>query len=104
MKVPSGRGLPRAAKILVLALAGVVVVVPLVFLMGTSWVEGRGRLGEVLTGPGFSLAVAHSLELAAAATVLSVPVGVAFGAGAPRPADAGRPPVDRRNPAARPHP
>ena len=45
-------------------------------LTRTSWVEGRGRLAEVLTEPGFGTAVAHSLELSAAVTALAVPIGV----------------------------
>jgi iron(III) transport system permease protein len=76
--VRSGRGLARAALALLLASAAVVVVVPLVVLLRTSWVEGHGRLSAVLTDPAFGLAVAHSFELAAAATLISVPVGVAI--------------------------
>ena len=56
--------------------AGIVVAVPIVMLTSTSWVEGRGRLAEVLTEPGFGTAVAHSLALSAVVTGLAVPIGV----------------------------
>ena len=46
-------------------------------LIRTSWVEGRGRVAELLTEPGFRVAVAHSFELSAAVTALAVPIGVA---------------------------
>ena len=53
-------------------------VVPLIALLRTSWVEGHGRLGAVLTDPAFGVAVAHWFELSAAATLISVLVGVAI--------------------------
>jgi iron(III) transport system permease protein len=72
------RGLIWAGWIVLIASAGIVVAVPIVTLTRTSWVEGRGRLAEVLTEPGFGTAVAHSLELSAAVTGLAVPIGVAI--------------------------
>jgi iron(III) transport system permease protein len=62
----------------VLVSAAVLVLIPLAMLIRTSWVEGRGRLAEVVSSPGFGLAVAHSFGLSAAATLLAVPVGVAI--------------------------
>jgi iron(III) transport system permease protein len=76
--VRSGRAWVGAALCLALASAAVLVLIPLAVLIRTSWVEGRGRLADVVSGPGFGLAVAHSFELSAAATLLAVPVGVAI--------------------------
>jgi iron(III) transport system permease protein len=56
--------------------AAIVVIVPLIMLTRTSWLEGSGRLGQLLTEPGLGTAVAHSFELSAAVTALSVPTGV----------------------------
>jgi iron(III) transport system permease protein len=61
-----------------IASAAVIVAVPLLMLTRTSWLEGRGRLAEVLTQPGFGTAVAHSFELSVATTALAVPIGVAI--------------------------
>jgi iron(III) transport system permease protein len=72
------RGLIWAGWSVLIASAGVIVAVPLVMLTRTSWLEGRGRLAEVLTQPGFGTAVAHSFELSAATTALAVPIGVAI--------------------------
>ena len=72
------RGLIWAGWSVLIASAGVIVAVPLLMLTRTSWLEGRGRLGEVLTQPGFGTAVAHSFELSAATTALAVPIGVAI--------------------------
>ena len=72
------RGLLWAGWSVLIGSAAIVVAVPLLMLMRTSWVEGRGRLTEVLTEPGFGTAVAHSFELSAAATGLAVPIGIAI--------------------------
>jgi iron(III) transport system permease protein len=67
-----------AALCLALASAAVLVLTPLAVLIKTSWLEGRGRLAEILGSPGFRSAVLHSFELSAAATLLAVPAGVAI--------------------------
>ncbi len=72
------RGMVWAGWSVLVASAAVVVIVPLIMLIRTSWVEGRGRVAELLTEPGFGIAVAHSFELSAAATALAVPIGVAI--------------------------
>jgi iron(III) transport system permease protein len=72
------RGMVWAGWSVLLASAAIVVIVPLIMLIGTSWVEGRARLAELLTEPGFRTAVAHSFELSAAVTALAVPIGVAI--------------------------
>ena len=71
-------GLARSALALLLACVTAVVVVPMLVLLRTSWVEGRGRLAEVITDPDFGSAVANSFGLSAAVTGLAVPVGVAI--------------------------
>ena len=75
---PGDRGLVRAAWSVLIASAAIVVVVPLLMLTRTSWVEGRARVAELLTEPGFGTAVAHSFQLSAAVTALAVPIGVAI--------------------------
>ena len=72
------RGMVWAGWSVLVASAAIVVIVPLIMLIRTSWVEGRARLAELLTEPGFGIAVAHSFELSAAATALAVPIGVAI--------------------------
>ena len=72
----SGPGLVRLAWVLLLASAAVIVVVPLLALMRTSWVEGRGRLLDVLTAPGFSTIIGHTFALSASVTGLAVAIGV----------------------------
>ena len=71
-------GLARSALALLLACVTAVVVVPMLVLLRTSWVEGRGRLAEVMTDPDFGSAVVNSFGLSAAVTGLAVPVGVAI--------------------------
>jgi iron(III) transport system permease protein len=75
---PGDRGLVWAAWSVLIASAAIVVVVPLLMLTRTSWVEGRARVAELLTEPGFGIAVAHSFQLSAAVTALAVPIGVAI--------------------------
>ena len=72
----SGPGLVRLAWVVQLVSAGVVVLVPLLALIRTSWVEGRGRLLDVLTAPGFGTAVGNTFALSTAVTGLAVPIGV----------------------------
>jgi iron(III) transport system permease protein len=72
------RGIVWAGWSVLVASAALVVIVPLIMLIRTSWVEGRARLAELLTEPGFRTAVAHSFELSAAVTALAVPIGVAI--------------------------
>ena len=76
---PGDRGLVRAAWSVLIASAAIVVVVPLLMLTRTSWVEGRARVAELLTEPGFGTAVAHSFQLSAAVTALAVPNVLASG-------------------------
>ncbi len=52
-----------------------VVVVPLLEMGRTVWLEGSGRLDDLLASPGLGAAVRNSFLLALAATALSVPVG-----------------------------
>ena len=75
------RGMVWAGWSVLVASAAIVVIVPLIMLIRTSWVEGRVRVAELLTEPGFGIAVAHSFELSAAATALAVPIGVAIALG-----------------------
>ena len=75
---PGDRGLVWAAWSVLIASAAIVVVVPLLMLTRTSWVDGRARVAELLTEPGFGKAVAHSFQLSAAVTALAVPIGVAI--------------------------
>jgi len=55
------------------------VLVPLLAMARTVWVEGAGRLDEVVSAPGFTTAVRHTLLLALAVTVLAVPAGTLLG-------------------------
>jgi iron(III) transport system permease protein len=56
----------------------VVVIVPSSALILTSWAEGRGRLLEVMTAPGFGSVIGNTFGLATAVTALAVAVGVAI--------------------------
>src|SRR4029450_11198698 len=47
-------------------------------LLRTSWVEGRGRLAEVVTDPDFGCAVANSFVLSRGVAGLAVPSAVAI--------------------------
>jgi iron(III) transport system permease protein len=70
--------LPVVALAVALAAATVLILIPLAVLIRTSWLEGRDRLADVVSDPGFGSAVAHSLELSTVGTLLAVPVGVAI--------------------------
>ena len=83
-------GVTRAATLLVLASVTAVVAVPVLALVRTAWVEGRGQLRDVLTGPGFGRDVAHTFELAAVVTVLALALGVAMAVALRRPQLPGR--------------
>ncbi len=76
--------------ILTAAAAAAVVVLPLVTMARTAWTEGDGRLGAVLGRPGLEAAVAHTLLLALAVTLLAVPVGTALALVLRRPGLPGR--------------
>lgn len=68
-------GLRRSATTLVTLVAGAVVVAPLLVMAWTVWAEGSGRLADMLSAPGLGDAVAGTVGLAVAVTVLAVPVG-----------------------------
>lgn len=65
----------RGVLALVIALAGVLVVFPLLRLAQTVWQESDGHVTPILTSPGLGTAVAHTLALAAVVTATAVPVG-----------------------------
>lgn len=65
----------RGVLALVIALAGVLVVFPLLRLAQTVWQESDGHVTPILTSPGLATAVAHTLALAAVVTATAVPVG-----------------------------
>ncbi|MEP6815537.1 MAG: ABC transporter permease subunit [Marmoricola sp.] len=56
--------------------AVLVVVLPILVMVRTAWTEGDGALGTVLTRPGIHEAVAHSILLSLAVTLLAVPAGL----------------------------
>lgn len=64
--------------LLVACAAALLVILPLVMMLRTVWIEGEGQLRTVLSRPGLGEAVMHSLGLALAVTVLAVPVGTAL--------------------------
>lgn len=69
------RGL-RGVTLGLVALAAItVVLVPLLVLARTVWVEGGADLDEILTSPGLGTAVRNTFVLAVAVTALAVPVG-----------------------------
>lgn len=68
----------RAVTVLVAVAAVAVVGAPLVVMAWTVLSEGAGRLDDVLRAPGLGEAVAGTLALALAVTVLAVPAGTAL--------------------------
>nr|MBA3529296.1 iron ABC transporter permease [Propionibacteriaceae bacterium] len=84
------RGLRRAAVALVAVAAAMVVLVPLLVMARTVWVEGAGRLGDILTTSGLGSAVENTLLLAAAVTALAVPLGTLLALALRRPDLPGR--------------
>lgn len=85
-----GRGLQRAAVVLVVGAALAVVVVPLLVMGRTVWVEGSGRLVDIAAAPGLGTAIKNTSLLALAATALSVPVGTLLALALRRPGLPGR--------------
>lgn len=73
-----GRGLRAAAVGLVAIAAALVVVAPLLEMARTVWAEGADDLDAVLAAPGLLVAVRNTFVLAAAVTVLAVPIGTAL--------------------------
>ncbi len=65
----------RGAAALVASAAVVLVILPLLEMARTAWVEGAGLLDTVLARPGLAQAMSNSFLLAAAVTLLSVPTG-----------------------------
>jgi len=55
--------------------AAMVVLVPLLVMARTVWVEGSADLDDILTSPGLGTAVKNTFLLAVAVTVLAVPLG-----------------------------
>jgi len=70
-----GRSLRGAAVVLVVTAATAVVVLPLLVMARTVWVEGSGLLGDILAAPGLLPAVQNTFLLALAVTAGSVPLG-----------------------------
>ena len=73
------------ATALVLALTAFLVVFPILRLVQTALTEDRGSIGTVLTSPGLGRAVANTLLLAVAVTVIAVPVGAGMALAMRRP-------------------
>jgi iron(III) transport system permease protein len=82
--------LRQTVLVLVAAAAAVVVLVPLLVMGRTVWVEGSGQFAEMLTAPGLGSAVRNTFVLALAVTVLAVPMGVLLALGLRRPDLPGR--------------
>ncbi len=78
-------GLRRAAAGLVAVAVTALVLVPLLTMVRTVWVEGRGRRAETLAAPGLGAAVEHTLVLAAVVTAAAVPLGTLFALALRRP-------------------
>ncbi|MCW2796071.1 MAG: transrane component of transporter [Nocardioides sp.] len=70
--------------------AALVVVLPLVRMARTAWIEGSGQFGDVISRPGLGTTVTHSILLAVAVTVLSVPGGALLAIALRRPDVPGR--------------
>ena len=74
---PASAGAGQRAGVLVLGvLAGVLVVVPILRLAQTAVAEGAGSVGRIVTAAGMAEAVLNTIVLAAAVTLLAVPLGV----------------------------
>jgi iron(III) transport system permease protein len=72
-------GAARAgAAVAALAVAGALVVVPLLRLAGVAWSAGGDGLARVVASPSFGAAVRNTLVLAAAVTLAAVPLGTAL--------------------------
>ncbi|MGI8625550.1 MAG: ABC transporter permease subunit, partial [Geodermatophilaceae bacterium] len=84
------RGLRGATAGLVALAAAMVVLVPLLVLARTVWVEGSADLDDILTSPGLGTAVKNTFVLAVAVTVIAVPVGTLLALALRRPDLPGR--------------
>jgi iron(III) transport system permease protein len=71
----TGGTLRNASAVTVVVVATLLLVVPLVVMGRTVWVEGSGHLGEILTSPGLGTAVRNTFALAAVVTAFAVPIG-----------------------------
>lgn len=69
------RSLRGATLGLVAVAAAAVVLVPLIVMARTVWLEGGPDLGEILTAPGLAKSVRNSFVLAVAVTAVAVPIG-----------------------------
>jgi len=70
--------------------AAMVVLVPLLVMARTVWVEGSADLDDILTSPGLGTAVKNTFLLAVAVTVLAVPLGTLLALALRRPDLPGR--------------
>jgi len=84
------RGLRGATAGLVALAAALVVLVPLLVMARTVWVEGSADLDDILTSPGLGTAVKNTFLLAVAVTVLAVPLGTLLALALRRPDLPGR--------------
>lgn len=80
----------RAGLLTVGAVVALLVVLPVSRLIYVVWVEGSGSLDEVFGRPGLGEAVVNTVLLAAAVTVVAVPVGTLVALGLRRPDVPGR--------------
>lgn len=83
-------GLRRTAVALVVAAVIGLVLVPLLVMGRTVWVEGAGQLGDILASPGLARAVSNTVLLALAVTALSLPLGTSLALALRRPGLPGR--------------
>jgi len=70
--------------------AAMVVLVPLLVMARTVWVEGSADLDDIITSPGLGTAVKNTFLLAVAVTVLAVPLGTLLALALRRPDLPGR--------------
>jgi iron(III) transport system permease protein len=80
----------RLAGVLVAVAAATLVLLPLLVMARTVWVEGAGRFATVVSAPGLATAVRNTLVLALAVTVLAVPLGTLLALSLRRPELPGR--------------
>lgn len=84
------RGLRWGTAGLVAVVAAAVVLVPLLVLVRTVWVEGGADLDDILASPGLGTAVTNTFLLALAVTMLALPVGTLLALALRRPNLPGR--------------
>ncbi len=70
-----GRRLRQVVLSGVVAVAVLLVLLPILVMVRTVWKEGSGQLGNILTSPGLGVAVGNTLVLAVVVTALAVPIG-----------------------------